>query len=132
MIDYEYKNVTLIMALISLEGMEFFAYHGCFSEEQIIGTRFVVDLYIETNTKEAEEGDKLSKTINYQEVYLMVKEQMLIKSKLLEHVGRRIINVVLKKHPEIEFAEVKVSKMNPPLGGKTGSVSVTLSTEDDG
>ncbi|OQX72442.1 MAG: hypothetical protein B6D64_15115, partial [Bacteroidetes bacterium 4484_276] len=59
------------------------------------------------------------------------KEQMMVKSKLLEHVGRRIINVVMEKHPEIEYAEVKVSKMNPPLGGKTGSVSVTLSTEDD-
>jgi dihydroneopterin aldolase len=119
------------MALIALEGMEFFAYHGCFSEEQIIGTRFVVDLYIETNTKEAEESDILSKTINYQEVYLLVKEQMLIKSKLLEHVGRRIINTVLEEYPEIEYAEVKVSKMNPPLGGKLGSVSITLSTEDD-
>ena len=119
------------MALISLEGMEFFAYHGCFSEEQIIGTRFVVDLYIEANTTEAEESDVLSKTVNYQEVYLLVKEQMEQKSKLLEHVGRRIIKVVLKAHPEIDYAEVKVSKMNPPLGGKLGSVSVTLSTEDD-
>ncbi len=119
------------MAIISLEGMEFFAYHGCFSEEQIIGTRFVVDLYINTNTSEAEESDKLSKTINYQEVYLLVKEQMAIKSKLLEHVGRRILNAVLEIHPEIEFAEVKVSKMNPPLGGKIGNVSVRISTKDD-
>ncbi len=119
------------MALIALEGMEFFAYHGCFSEEQIIGTRFEVDLYLEAATKEAEETDVLSKTINYQEAFLLVKEQMAIKSKLLEHVGRRILNVVMKTYPEIEFAEVKVSKMNPPLGGKLGSVSVTLSTEDD-
>ena len=119
------------MALIALEGMEFFAYHGCFSEEQIIGTRFVVDLYIEANTREAEQSDKLSMTINYQDIYLMVKEQMAIKSKLLEHVGRRILNVITEKYSEIEFAEVKVSKMNPPLGGKIGSVSITLSTEDD-
>ncbi len=119
------------MALIALEGMEFFAYHGCFSEEQIIGTRFEVDLYLEAATQEAEESDVLSKTINYQEVYLLVKEQMAIKSKLLEHVGRRILNGVMKSYPEIEFAEVKVAKMNPPLGGKLGSVSVTLSTEGD-
>jgi len=119
------------MALIALEGMEFFAYHGCFSEEQIIGTRFEVDLYLEADTKEAEVSDALSKTINYQEVYLLVKEQMAIKSKLLEHVTRRVLNSVLAKHPEIEYAQVKVSKMNPPLGGKLGSVSVTLSTEDD-
>ncbi len=119
------------MAIISLEGMEFFAYHGCFSEEQIIGSRFVVDMYITTNTSEAEESDKLSTTINYQEVYLLVKEQMAIKSKLLEHLGRRILNVVLDNQPKIEFAEVKVSKINPPLGGKIGNVSVTMSSKDD-
>ncbi len=79
------------MSLITIEGMEFFAYHGCFKEEQIIGTKFFVDLYIEANTIEAEETDKLSKTINYQTVYLLVKKEMEIKSKLLEHVGRRIL-----------------------------------------
>nr|NQU93322.1 dihydroneopterin aldolase [Bacteroidota bacterium] len=117
------------MSVIALEGMEFFAYHGCFSEEQIIGTRFVVDLYLETDTREAEQTDKLSKTINYQEVFLVVKEQMAIKSKLLEHVGRRIISTLQEKFTEIEFAEVKVSKMNPPLGGKIGNVCVIISSD---
>jgi len=119
------------MGLISIENMEFFAYHGCFSEEQIIGTRFIVDLYIEGDTKEAEQTDKLSKTINYQDVFLLVKEQMAIKSHLLEHVGRRILSKLQESYPEIQFAEIKVSKMNPPLGGKVGNVSLTLSTEDD-
>ena len=118
------------MSLISLEGMEFFAYHGCFSEEQIIGTRFVVDLNIVFDTQDAEQSDKLSHTLNYQEVYLMVKEQMAIKSKLLEHVGRRILDELTKKFDGVEFAEIKIAKMNPPLGGKTGSVSVTISTEE--
>ena len=119
------------MALISLEGMEFFAYHGCFSEEQIIGTRFVVDLFIEVDTSLAEETDKLSETVNYQDLFLTVKEQMMIKSKLLENVGRRILDTVLLKYPEIDYAKVKISKMNPPLGGKTGSVSVSLSSDEE-
>lgn len=119
------------MGLISIENMEFFAYHGCFSEEQIIGTRFIVDLYIEADTQEAEETDKLSKTINYQDVFLMVKEQMAIKSNLLEHVARRILNTLTEQFEGVEFAEIKVSKMNPPLGGKVGNVSLTLSTEDE-
>lgn len=117
------------MAQISLEGMEFFAYHGCFSEEQIIGTRFVVDLWLETDTAEAEITDKLSKTVNYQEVYLLIKEQMMIQSKLLEHVGRRIINALHEKFREITKVKIKVSKMNPPLGGKVGNVSVTISSQ---
>jgi len=119
------------MGLISIENMEFFAYHGCFSEEQIIGTRFIVDLYIEAETTEAEQTDKLSKTINYQEVFLMVKDQMAIKSHLLEHVARRILNALQENFSGIDYAEVKVSKMNPPLGGKVGNVSLTLSTEDE-
>ncbi len=119
------------MGLISIENMEFFAYHGCFSEEQIIGTRFIVDLYIEAETTEAEETDKLSKTINYQEVFLMVKDQMAIKSHLLEHLARRILNALHENFSGIDYVEVKVSKMNPPLGGKVGNVSLTLSTEDE-
>lgn len=114
------------MAQIALENMEFFAYHGCFSEEQIIGTRFIVDLWIESDTTEAEQTDKLSKTINYQEVFLLVKEEMAEKSKLLEHVGRRILDALKDEFPEIISAKIKVSKMNPPLGGKIGSVSLTL------
>jgi dihydroneopterin aldolase len=114
------------MAQIALENMEFFAYHGCFSEEQIIGTRFIVDLWIEIDTTEAEHSDKLTQTINYQEVFLLVKEQMAVKSKLLEHVGRRILDGLKERFPEVISAKVKVSKMNPPLGGKIGSVSLTL------
>lgn len=117
--------------MISIENMEFFAYHGCFSEEQIIGTRFIVDLYLEVDTSEAEQTDQLAKTINYQDVFLLVKSQMEIKSKLLEHVGRRILNKLQEQYPDVEYAEVKVSKMNPPLGGKIGNVSLTLSTEDE-
>lgn len=114
------------MTTISIEGMEFFAYHGCFPEEKIIGTRFLLDLYLETNTDEAEVSDELSKTVNYLEVYQIVKKQMSIKSNLLEHVGRRIIYEVKACFPQVAKVEVKVRKMNPPLGGKMDFVSVTL------
>jgi dihydroneopterin aldolase len=72
------------MSTISIEQMEFYAYHGCFKEEQIIGTRFLVDLYLETDTAKAEKTDDLSETVNYQEVYLLVKKEMEIKRKALE------------------------------------------------
>lgn len=107
--------------------MEFFAYHGCFEEEQIIGTKFRIDLNIEANVDEAAETDDLSKTINYLSVYQMVKKQMEIKSRLLENVGKRILDELYNQFPGIIKAEVKVSKLNPPLGGKLDSVSLTLS-----
>ncbi|HRC68025.1 MAG TPA: dihydroneopterin aldolase, partial [Bacteroidales bacterium] len=112
------------MAWIALEQMEFWAYHGCFTEEQVIGTRFMIDLYIETDTSKAELSDDLNDTINYQSVYKVVKNEMQIPSKLLEHLGRRILTSVFTRFPKISYAKIKISKLNPALGGKIGSVSV--------
>lgn len=106
--------------------MEFFAYHGCFSEEQIIGSRFIVDVSFECDVKEAAKSDNLSKTIDYQEVYNTINEVMQIKSKLLEHVGQRIIDAVKERFPIIKEIKVKVSKCNPPIGGKVEKVSVLI------
>jgi dihydroneopterin aldolase len=115
------------MRRISLEGMEFFAYHGCFKEEQIIGTRFVVDIHLDTYAQDAEYSDDLKKTVNYQSVFIAVREEMAIKSKLLEHVARRIVNRVFRDFPSVQAVGIKLSKMNPPVGGKVGSVSVSFS-----
>jgi dihydroneopterin aldolase len=114
------------MGLISIEGMEFHAYHGCFKEEQIIGTRFIVDVFLETDTSDSEATDDLLKTVDYQAVYGYVKEEMAVKSKLLEHVGRRILNRIGSELPQVTNCRVKVSKLNPPVGGKVQAVSVEL------
>lgn len=114
------------MGTISIEGMEFFAYHGCFKEEQIIGTKFTVDLFMETDTAEAETSDNLSKTVNYQAVYGLVAEEMNIKSNLLENVARRILDRLKREYPRVTASRIKISKMNPPVGGKVERVSCEL------
>lgn len=114
------------MTTISVEGMEFFAYHGCFREEQIIGTKFKVDLYLAVDTVKAQTSDDLFDTVNYQAVYLVVKDEMKRRSKLLEHVARRILNRIKKEFPAVEAATIKVKKMNPPLGGQMAFVSVEM------
>ena len=114
------------MSVISIEGMEFFAYHGCFKEEQIIGTKFNVDLFLETDTSVAEQSDNLTDTVNYLAVYQSVKDEMNTKSKLLEHVARRILNRVKQDFPSIVHARIKIKKLNPPLGGKMDFVSLEL------
>jgi len=106
--------------------MEFHAYHGCFKEEQIIGNRFIVDIKFDTDTTEAEVADNLSKTVNYAAVYSLVKIEMAITSKLLENLAKRILDAIMKSFPQITNAELKVSKMNPPIGGKVDCVSVSL------
>jgi dihydroneopterin aldolase len=114
------------MGKIILEQMEFYAYHGCFEEEQIIGNRFIVNLEINTNTASAEISDKLHDTVNYQKVYNLVKAAMEVKSHLLEHIGRRIIDSVMSEFPVITGIKIRISKMNPPMGGKMNAVSVEL------
>lgn len=114
------------MSKILLENMEFFAYHGCFKEEQVIGNKFIVNLEIQADTREAQKTDKLTDTLNYQQAYEVVKQQMQIKSHLLEHVARRILDALAQKFPQIIHMQIKVSKMHPPMGGKMQCVSLVL------
>jgi dihydroneopterin aldolase len=115
------------MALIELEEMEFYAHHGCSKEERIIGNRFTVNFSFETDTDKAEKTDNINDTVNYQEIYNLIKEEMKVPSHLLEHVARRIIDSVCLHFPQISKANVKVLKMNPPIGGKIKNVSVLIS-----
>ncbi len=114
------------MAKILLEEMEFYAYHGCYKEEQVIGNRFLVDLEIDVDTTEAEQSDRLSDTLNYQLVYAEVKAVMAEKCNLLEHLGHRILDALKTRFSEINNIKLKVSKMNPPMGGKMRCVSIIL------
>lgn len=117
------------MGKILIEGMEFYAYHGCFAEEQIIGTRFMADLEIETDTVPAEKSDQLSQTINYQEVYKVIAGQMAVKSKLLEHVAGRIVQELKAQYPSIIKMKLKISKLDPHLGGKVAGVSILVESK---
>lgn len=116
------------MGLIEIEGMEFFAYHGCFKEERVIGTRFKVDAWLTADTTESETSDELKHTVNYQAVYAVIRQEMEQHSHLLEHVARRIIDAIYKDFKEVIHVKIRVSKLNPALahGGKIGQVSVTL------
>ena len=115
------------MGLIQIENMEFYAFHGHFKEERIVGNKFLVDLTIETDMKIAAASDNLKDAVNYQRIYEIVKQQMELKSHLLENIAGRILDAVYAEMEGIKKATVKVSKMNPPLGGKIESVSVVLS-----
>jgi len=115
------------MSIISIEGMEFFAYHGCFKEEQVIGTKFRIDLFLNVDTSAAEKSDQLQDTVNYQSVFQLVKKEMETTSKILEHVGRRILDNIESEFPNVDHARIKIRKLNPPLGGKMDFVSLELS-----
>lgn len=117
------------MSTITLNGMQFYAFHGCFPEEQQIGTYFTVDVAFETDTSRAQQSDEIADTVSYLDVYHTIKHEMMIPSHLLEHVADRIGGSMLEEYPAIKRVCVKVSKMNPPLGGQLSSVTVEITKD---
>jgi len=124
--DY-FPDIKLIMGLILIEDMEFYAFHGHYREEQIVGNRFLVDLEIETDMDKAGKSDKLEDATDYQIAFRTVKTEMEKKSFLLENIASRILDALYLNLPAIKKATVRIRKMNPPMGGNIGSVGVTLS-----
>ncbi len=112
--------------MIEIEGMEFYAFHGYYPSERQIGNRFVVSLSIKTDCSISGKSDRLEDALNYQEVYNLVKKEMNTPSNLLEHVCTRILDALYASFPCIEQATVKLSKINPPMGGRIEKVSVSL------
>jgi len=115
------------MSKISLNNMEFHAYHGCLEHEQQLGNTFIVNVSMEMDTSLAGNTDDLAHTLNYQLVYDEVAAQMSIASNLIEHVGQRIFDGIFSKFDSIIALTVQLTKLNPPLGGKVHSVSIELS-----
>lgn len=110
------------MGTILLEGMEFFSYHGCFKEEQVIGTKFVIDLSVGLDTTSAEKSDNLNATVNYVALYKVLKSEMAEKAFLLEHVAWRIMESLKVSFPQLTSINLKICKINPPIGGKMHQV----------
>ncbi|KIO42926.1 MULTISPECIES: dihydroneopterin aldolase [Porphyromonadaceae] len=113
--------------IIEIEGMEFFAYHGCYETERSVGNKFRVYAKIIADCGKAAASDDINDALNYFSAYEIIAREMMIPSHLLEHVAKRIIDALYLAFPEIQNVTIKVSKLNPPLGGKIAATSVTLS-----
>lgn len=92
----------------------------------LIGSDYRVDLEITADLSLPSESDKLSETVDYVHLNNIVKEEMGIRSNLLEHVAKRIIDRIFKEIIEVTHVIIEVSKINPPIGGDVESVSVKL------
>lgn len=133
MLELERRNIQNLsfkiqncMAQITLEGMEFYAYHGVYPEEQKIGTNYVVDVFIDAQVARAAVSDDLKETINYETIYLICESVMRHPSKLIETVAERIALGIKNNWGFIREMKVRVRKMNPPLGGIVKSASVEV------
>lgn len=114
------------MGVIALEGLEFFAYHGYYEEEQKIGNKYSVDITVETSLSKAAVEDQLTETVNYEDLYRIAATVMSGKSRLLEHIAFQIIEEIRKLYPFVQKVVVSVSKHNPPIGGICNRARITL------
>lgn len=112
--------------ILEIENMEFFAYHGCFEAEQIVGNKFTVYACLRYDCDKAAESDRIGDALSYQTAYEIIAREMAKPSHILEHVGKRMLDALYAAFPQLKYARIKISKMNPPLGGKIGCTSVTL------
>lgn len=114
------------MGHIRLENIRLYAYHGCMEEEGIIGSNYRVDLDIKADLRRAAETDELADTVDYVLLNKIVFEEMAVRSKLLEHVGQRIISRIFKEEKQVSFVKVTIGKLNPPIEGDVESVQVIM------
>ncbi len=114
------------LTTIFLIGMRFYAYHGCFEEEQKIGTHFIADVTLTYDAEAAVAGDDVEKSVNYQLVYKTIQRVMDEPRHLIETVADHIVREIKRDFPQVQKVTVKLCKLNPPLDGKTEYVAVQM------
>lgn len=117
------------MSTIRLKNIRIFTNHGCLIEEEKIGSDYLVNLKVKANLETASKSDSLKDTVDYVHLQHIIKNEMAMRSKLLEHVGQRIVDRILLEIPLVEKAKVTISKLNPPIGGDVEEVSVRMKSK---
>ena len=116
-----------IMVEIYLKNIRCYSYHGCLNEESVIGSEYLVNLWVKGFLGESAQSDELKDAIDYVVLNKIVKEEMSVASKLLEAVAKRILTRILKEDNRVKEVSVMVSKLSPPINGDVESVSIKLS-----
>lgn len=115
------------MSTIRLKNVRIFTNHGCLVEEEKIGSDYLVNLTVKADLSEPAKTDNLNDTVDYVHLQHIIKTEMTKRSKLLEHVGQRILDRIFTEIPLVKKAKVSISKLNPPIGGDVAEVVVTMS-----
>lgn len=118
-----------INSAIHLRGMEFYAYHGIMPEEKIIGQKFIIDIDIIPDVTLIHHSDDLEFTVDYAEVYKVIKRCVEEeKYNLLETLAGHIVNEVMEGF-SCKGVRVEVHKPNAPIPGIIRDISVEVFRE---
>lgn len=111
---------------VFLRQVRFHACHGVMPQEQLTGGEFLVDLCVGYPFQQAMETDEVADTLNYAELYQVVKAEMDIPSKLLEHVAGRVVKTIQARFPQVSSIDLKITKKNPPMGADCDGAGVEI------
>ena len=113
---------------ILLKDLKIFAYHGVLPQERVVGAYYILNIVLDTDFSQAMDTDELDATVSYADVFEVVKAEMAVPSRLLEHVAGRITNALFTRFPAVTAIHLEIIKENPPMGAdcRGAGVSVTL------
>ena len=111
---------------IFVNDIQLHAYHGVMPQEQLTGNDYLVSVSAQYPIDKAIATDDVQHTLNYAMVYVIVKEEMGISSKLVEHVAGRIAQHLMKQFADISAVRVRVTKLNPPMGAQCAGAGVEI------
>ncbi len=111
-------------SFITLHDVRFHAFHGVMPQERKVGGDFSVTMRVSVDISRAMETDDVDDTLNYATLYALVKEVMDVPSCLLEHVVGRMAKAVFVAFPQVLAVDIKLTKLNPPLGADCQGASV--------
>lgn len=111
---------------IFVNDIQLHAYHGVMPQEQLTGNDYLVSVSAQYPIDKAIITDDVQHTLDYAMVYDIVKEEMGISSKLVEHVAGRIAQHLMKQFADISAVQVRITKLNPPMGAQCAGAGVEV------
>jgi dihydroneopterin aldolase len=113
---------------IELKQLHFFAFHGLYEEEKKTGNEFEVNLSVDYKPGTVVISE-IADTINYAELFDLVKAEMQKPRDLLETLAMEIVELIHSLYPQITKAVITITKLHPPITAFTGSVGVKYKKE---
>ena len=107
------------------------AHHGVLQQERKVGADFLITLRIKCDMSRSMLSDHVVDTINYAALCQLVRREMAISSRLLEHVAGRIARAVFHEFPQVESLDLWLTKVNPPMGADCSGAGVELHLIND-
>jgi 7,8-dihydroneopterin aldolase/epimerase/oxygenase len=115
------------MGILEVRDIRVYAYHGCLPQEERVGAYYRVGITVVGDLTKAHRTDALTDTVDYGRITELVKQEMAVRSRLIEHVAHRILVACRAQWPRTALRwTVCVVKEHPPVQGVVAEVAYTV------